>query len=200
MKNQFEIKNLPCPQKISDAVCKSYVDNSYNDSSIAKNTTHIDLNDKNITSARFIQVNHLPQIDSHLAAELYVDTAIDEPSLVRNNRDNVFENNNLTKKNSITVNTQAVNDNQVFTKAYVDQFDQENERSRRDLGIDFFDELSDLVRNNKDKDLNIEKLTNLDSLIGNREPTLDDEMAIKNFIDDELDNNTILRINQTLQI
>ena len=60
IKNQFKIKNLPCPQKNSDAVCKFYVDNFFNDSSILKNTEHIDLNDRNISNARFIQVNQLP--------------------------------------------------------------------------------------------------------------------------------------------
>ena len=76
---------------------------------------------------------------------MYVDTAIDEPSLVRNNRDNNFGNYNLTNINSITPNKQAENDNEVITKSYVDQFHQENERSRRDLGIDFYNESSDLV-------------------------------------------------------
>ena len=87
MKNQFKIKNLPCPQENSDAVCKSYVDNLSNDPSILKNTVHIDLNDRKITNARFIKVNQLPQIDSHLTAKLFVDNsisdAIDEPLLLR---------------------------------------------------------------------------------------------------------------------
>ena len=96
LKNQYKIKNLPCPQEISDAVCKSYVDSLFKDSSIIKNNAHIDLNDRNITNARFIQVNQLPQIDSHLTAKLYVDNSIDEPTLVRNNQDNDFNNNNLT--------------------------------------------------------------------------------------------------------
>ena len=43
---------------------------------------------------------------------------------------------------------------QVITKAYVDQFHQENERSRRNLGIDFYNETSDIVENNQDNDLN----------------------------------------------
>ena len=43
----------------------------------------MDLNDRNTTNARFIQVNQLPQIDSHSTAKLYVDNAIDEPSLLR---------------------------------------------------------------------------------------------------------------------
>ena len=96
MKNQFKTKNLPCPQENSDAVCKSYVDNLFNDSSILQNTEHIDLNDRNITNARFIQVNQWPQIESHLTAKLYVDNSIDEPSIVKNNQDNDFINYNLT--------------------------------------------------------------------------------------------------------
>ena len=121
-KNQFRIKNLPDPISNTEACSKKYADNLFNDHSIIKNTAHIDLNDRNITNARFIQVNQLPQIDSHLTAKLYVDNSIDEPSLVRNNQDNDFGNYNLTNINSITLNTQAVNDNEVITKAYVDQF------------------------------------------------------------------------------
>ena len=113
---------------------------------------------------RFFQVNQLPQIDSHLKAKLYNDKAIDEVSLVTNNQDNDFNKNNLTNINNITLITQAVNDNQFITKAYVDQYHQENERSLRGLGIDFYDESSDLVKNNQDKDLNDKKLTGLDSI------------------------------------
>ena len=36
MKNQFKIKNLPCPEENSDAVCKPYVDSLLNDSSLLK--------------------------------------------------------------------------------------------------------------------------------------------------------------------
>ena len=117
LKNQFRIKNLPDPISIREAASKNYVDNLFNDPSILKNTEHIDLNDRNITNARFIQVNQLPQIGSHLTAKLYVDNAIGEPSLVRNTKDNVFNNCILTNKNSITLNKQAENDNEVITKA-----------------------------------------------------------------------------------
>ena len=86
LKNQFRFKNLPDPISIREACNKNYVDNKYKDPSIIKNTEHIDLNDRNITNARFIQVNQLPQIDSHLTAKLYVDNAIsdsiDESSLL----------------------------------------------------------------------------------------------------------------------
>ena len=174
---------------------KQYVDNLINDPRIIKNTAHIDLNDRNITNARFIQVNQLPQIDSHLTAKLYVDNAIDESSLVRNNNDNDFANYNLTYINSITINTQAVNDNQVITKAYVDQFHQENERSRRDLGIDFYDESNNLVKNNQDNDFNDNKLTNVNSITINNNPTDNNHVTNKKYIDDQLDKNTILRLN-----
>ena len=199
LKNQFRIKNLPDPISIKEATSKNNVDNLFNDPSIIKNTTHIDLNDRNITNARFIQVNQLPRIDSHLTAKLYVDNAIDESSLVRNNQDNDFGNYNLTNINSFTLNKQAENDNEVITKVYVDQFRQKNERSRRDLGIDFYDESNDLVKNNQDNDLNDNKLTNSDSITNNRNPTSDNEVSNKKYLDDELDKNTIVRFNQTLQ-
>ena len=198
LKNQYKIKNLPDPTNLQDACSKNYVDNKFNDPSIIKNNAHIDLNDRNITNARFIQVNQLPQTDSHLTAKLYVDNAINEATLVRNNQDNDFSNYNLTNINSITLNKQAENDNEVITKAYVDQFHQENERSRRDLGIDFYDESSDLVKNNQDNDFNDNKLINIDSITVNREPSSDNELANKKYIDDELDKNTIVRFNQTL--
>ena len=150
LRNQYRIKNLPDPVSIREAASKNYVDNLLNDPSIVKNTAHnIDLNDGNITNAKFIHVNQLP-IDSHLTAKLYVDNTLDEVSLVRNYHDNDFKNNNLTIVNSIIPNTQAVNDNQIIAKDYIDQFHQENERSRRDLGIDFYDESSDIVKNNQD--------------------------------------------------
>ena len=199
LKNQFRIKNLPDPISVQEAASKNYVDNKFNDPSILKNTEHIDLNDRNITNARFIQVNQWPQIDSHLTPKLYVDNELDQSSLVRNNQDSDFNNNNLTNINSITLNKQAENDNEVITKAYVDQFHRENERSRRDLGIDFYDESSDLVKNNQDNNLNDKKLTNIDSIKVNRNPNSDNELVNKKYLDDELDKNTIIRFNQTLQ-
>ena len=179
LKNQFRIKTLPDPISIREAASKNYADNLFNDPSVLKNTEHIDLNDRNITNARFIQVNQLPQIDSHLTAKLYVDNAIDETSLVRNNQDIDFKNNDSTNVNSITLNTQEVNDNQVITKAYVDQFHQENERSRRDLGIDFYDESSYLVKNNQHDNFSDNKLTNISSITINNNPIDDNHVSNK---------------------
>ena len=133
------------------------------------------------------------------ASKNYVDNSIDEPSLVGNNQDNDYNNNNLTDINDITLNKQAENDNEVITKAYVDQFHQENERSRRDLGIDFHDKSSKLAKNNQNNDFNDKKLTNLDSITINRNPNSDNEVSNKKYVDDQLDKNTIVRFNQTLQ-
>ena len=130
----------------------------------------------------FFQVNQLPQIDSHLTAKLYVDNSILEPSSVRNSQDNDFNNINLTNINSITLNSQAFNDNEVIIKAHKDQFHQENERSRRDLGLDFYDESNELMKNNQDNDLNDKNLTNLDSLTVNRNPSSDNEISTKNIL------------------
>ena len=139
------------------------------------------------------------QIDSHSTPKLYVDNAVDEQSLVRKNQDNDFSNNNLTNITSITLNKQAENDNEVNTKAYVAQFHQENGQSRRDVGLDFFDESIDLVKKNQDNGLNDNKLTNLDSITVNREPGSDNELVNKKYLADELDNSTLFRFNQTLQ-
>ena len=56
------------------------------------------------------------------------------------------------------------------------------------------------MKNNQDNDLNDNKLTNLDSVTVNRNPTSDNELVNKKYIDDEIDKNTNLRFNQTLQI
>ena len=95
-----------------------------------------------------------------------------------NNQDNDF-NHNLTNINSITLNTQDVIDYQVITEPYVDQFHQENERSRRVIGTDFYDKSKELVKNNQDNDFNDNKLTNIGSITVNRNPPSDDEVSNK---------------------
>ena len=49
LKNRERSKNLPDINSIREAISKSYVDNSFNDSSISKNTEQIDLNNRNKT-------------------------------------------------------------------------------------------------------------------------------------------------------
>ena len=76
LKKQYRIKNLPDRIGIREAASKKYADNLFNDPSILKNTANIDLTDRNITSAIFIQVYQLPQITSHLTAKLFFDNAM----------------------------------------------------------------------------------------------------------------------------
>ena len=194
LKNQYKTINIPEPTNIKDACTKNYADSLFNDHSILRNTAHIDLNDRNITNARFIQFNQLPQIDSHLTANLYVDTQIYQQSIVRNNQDNNFSKYNLTNINSITLNKQAENDNEVITKSYVDQFHQENERTRRDLGISFYNESFNIVKNNQDNDFNNNKLTNINSITINKNPTNNNHVCNKKYVDDQLDKDTLLRL------
>ena len=56
-----------------------------------------------------------------------------------------------------------------------------------------------MVRNNQDNDLNDNKLTNLDSIKVIRDPTSDNELANKKYIDDESDENTTFRFIQTIK-
>ena len=146
LKNQCRIKNLPDPFSIREACSKNYVDQIFRND--------IDFNDVKLENIKFVKVIYQPAHPNRVTPKVYVDNSIVEPSLVRNNKDNDFGNYNLTNITSITLNKQAENDNEVITKAYVDQFHQENERSRRNLGIDFYDESNDLVKSNQDNDLN----------------------------------------------
>ena len=56
-----------------------------------------------------------------------------------------------------------------------------------------------MIKNNQDIDLNDNKLTNVNSITVIRIPTLENEVANKENIDDELDKNTISKIDQWLQ-
>ena len=100
--------------------------------------------------------------------------------MVRNNQVNDFYTHNLTNIDSFTLKTQAGNDNQVITKAYIDQFYQENERSRRNVGLNFYNESSEIVKNNQDNYFNNKKITNIDSITNNKNPISDKELSNKN--------------------
>ena len=179
LKNQYRSKNLPDPISFREACSKNYVDNFFNDPSIAKNNAHIDLNDRSNTNARFIQVNQLPQIDSHVTAKLYVDNAIDESSLLRLDPDEKL---NLREQNSIFLNSTLTSPKMIIelpTKSYMDSLHEENERNRRDLGIDFHDESNDLVKNIQDNKFNDNKLTNINSITINNNLTDDDHLSSK---------------------
>ena len=195
LKNQYRVKSLPDPIRIREACSKNYFAILFNDPCITKNTEHIDLIDRNNTNARFIQVNQLPQMDSHLTAKMYDDNSVDESSLLRldpneklklDEQDSIIANSTLTKPKTII---------RITTKAYIDSLHDKNEQSRRDLGLDFYNESNNLVKCNQDNDPNDNKLTNLDCITINRNPVLNDEVSNEKYVDDELKKNTKVKFN-----
>ena len=75
------------------------------------------------------------------------------------------------------------------TKSYVDSL-LESSRNRRDLSSVF---------NDQDNEFDNNKLTNLDSVTVNRDPSSDNELANKKYIVDSIGEGTIVRFNQTLE-
>ena len=68
------------------------------------------------------------------------------------------------------------------------------------MGLDFYDESIDLVKNNQDNELNDNKITNLDTVTVNRDPSSGSGLSTKNYTDEKLLKITIVRFNQTLEI
>ena len=140
---------LSTPKTILEIPTKNYVDNKFNDSSIIKNVDNIDFNDKDIDNVGWIKVNKWPRDAEHLTPKLYVDNAIHESPLLRLHRDEKLK---LDEQDSILLDSILIPPNTIIelpTKSYVDSLHGENERSRRDLGLDFYDESSTLVRFNQ---------------------------------------------------
>ena len=183
LKNQYRIKNLPDPISIREAASKNYVDNIFNDSSIIKNTEHIDLNDRNITNARFIQVNQLPQFDSHLTAKLYVENVIsdgvNEQSLLRLDPDEKLTQDSIILNSTLTSPKTIL---EIPTKNYVDNK---------------FNDPS-IIKNTDHVDFNDKTLDNVHSIKVNHYPTLDEQLTPKfyvdNFVYDRVDEATLLRL------
>ena len=140
---------LTSPKTIVELPTKNYVDNKFNDSSIIKNVDNVDFNDKDIDNVGWNKVNKWPRDGEHLTPKLYVDNAIHESSLLRLHRDEKLK---LDEQDSILLDSILIPPNTIIelpTKSYVDSLHGENERSRRDLGLDFYDESSTLVRFNQ---------------------------------------------------
>ena len=171
LKNQYRIKNLPDPISIREAASKNYADTLFNTPSIIKNTEQIDLNDRNITNARFIQVNQLPQIDSHLTAELYVDNtvskAIDESSLLRLDPDENLEEHSVILNSPLTSPKTII---EVPIKNFVDKH---------------FNNLS-IIKNTDHVDFNNKDLDNVIIIKVNSFPTLEEHLTPKVYVDNAI--------------
>ena len=183
LKNQFGIKNLPDPISIREPASNNYVDNLFNDTSIVKNNAHIDLNDRNITNARFIQVNQLPQIDSHLTAKLYVDNAIsdgvNEQSLLRLDPDEKLAQDTIILNSTLSTPKTIL---EIPTKNYVDNKFNASSIIKNTDHVDFIDKILD----------------NVHSIKVNSYPTLDAQLTPKfyvdNFVLDNVAEESLLRV------
>ena len=82
----------------------------------------------------------MPQIHSHLTAKLYVDNSINECSLMRIDPDETLDLYNQDSIILISTLTSSKTVIEIPTKAYIDSLHEENERSRRDIDRDFYDE------------------------------------------------------------
>ena len=117
-------------------------------------------------------------------------------NLVRQDRDNDFDNHSLYNVSSISVTSQAVNDKELVSKAYVDSFHQEHERTRRDVGLEFYDEANDLVKNNQNNDFNNYSLTNIKSIQINDDHISPQDATNKIYVDTTIDEFSIIRNNK----
>ena len=179
LKNQNRIKNLPDPLSITEACSKNYVDNLFNDPSIIKNTEHIDLDDRNITNARFIQVNQLPQIDSHLTAKLYVDnTKSDgrkESTLLRLDPDEKLTQDSIILNSTLTSPKTIL---EIPTKNYVDNKFNDPSIIKITDHVDFSDKILD----------------NVHSIKVNTFPTLEEHLTPKIYVDNAVSESSLLRL------
>ena len=181
LKNQYRIKNSPDPTEIQDACSKKYVDNLFNDPSIIKNTEHIDLNDRNITNARFFKVNQLPQIDSHLTAKLYVDNAIsdgvNEQSLLRLDPDEKLEQDSIILNSTLTTPKTIL---EIPTKNYVDN--------------KFND--SSILKNVDNVDFNDKDIDNVGWIKVNKWPRDGEHLTPKLYVDNAIHESSLLRLHR----
>ena len=75
------------------------------------------------------------------------------------------------------------------TKSYVDSLHESN-RNRRDLSSEFYDQ---------DNEFDNSKLINSDSVTVNRNPNIDSELSVKNYVDDTIRESTIVKFNKSPQ-
>ena len=180
---------------------KYYVDNAISKAIDESSLLRLDTDEK-LTQDTIVLNSTLtsPKTKIKLPTKNYIDNKFNDPSIIKNTDHADFNNKYLDNVRMITVTELPEWPNDLTPKIYVDRASSEllsyvNElheinRNIRDLSSVF---------NDQDNEFDNNKLTNLDSVTVNRNPNLDNELANKKYIDDELDKNTVLRFNQTLQ-
>ena len=151
----------------------------------------MEFEDKNLDNVRFVKVNGMPAARERLTPKCYVDQTIsywlDGLSLLRLGPD---EQKKLDEQDSVTPNSALTSPKTIVelsTKSYVDSL-HESSRNRRDLSSVF---------NDQDNEFDNNKLTNLDSFTVNANPSSDDKLSNKKYVEDSIGEGTILRSIQT---
>ena len=189
------------PQKDSHLTAKLYVDKAISDSIDESSLLRLDPDEKLAQDTIILNSTlSTPKTIIELPTKSYVHNKFNDPSIIKNTDHADFNNNYLDNVRMVTVTELPHWPNELTPKVYIDRALSEllsyvNElheinRNKRDLSSVF---------NDQDNEFDNNKLTNLDSVTVNRNPNLDNELANKKYIDDELDKNTVLRFNQTLQ-
>ena len=135
----------------------------------------------------------MPAVREQLTPNYYVDQVfsywLDEISLLRLDPDVQLKLHEQDSKNLNSTLTSSKTIIEVLTKSYVDSL-LGISRNRRDLSS---------VSNDKDNKFDNKKLTNLDFITVNIDPSFDNELANKEYIDDSIGEGTIVKFNQTLE-
>ena len=174
------------PAVNSHLTCKEYVDNNINWAVDNSSLLRLDSNEQlDIPNQDYITLN-----SAFTSPPTIVNIPISNQHLVRNNQDNDFNNYKLSNILSISVNNEPIEDNDLVTKFYVDSLHNDNERNRRDVGLSFYDENSELVKNNITNDFNDNKILNVKSIELNDEPINDTDAVNKLYVDNKTDNFT----------
>ena len=181
LKNQYRIKNLPDPISIGEPASKQYVDIKFNDSSIIKNTAHVDFNDKNLDNVRFVKVNSMPAVGEHLTAKYYVDKTIsdrvNEQSLLRLDPDEKLEQGSIILNSALTTPKTIL---ELPTKNYVDN--------------KFND--SSIIKNIDNVDFNDKDIDNVRWIKVNKWPRDGEHLTPKVYVDNAIHESSLLRLHR----
>ena len=193
LKNQFRSKNLKDPIDIREAAAKNYYGEKINHPIIIKNTAHVYFDDKNLDNVRFVKVNSKPAVGEHLTANYYVGNAIpdsvDVSSLLKLDPNEKLE---LCDQDSIFLDSTLRSTKTIIekhTKSYNDTL-HENNRTRLDLSSVFC---------NQGKEYDFIKTPNLDSNTVNRNPSSNNEVSIKRYVEALTGEGTLVGFYQRLQ-
>ena len=123
-----------------------------------------------------------------------------DPSMIKNTDHVDLNDKNLDNVRYVKVNNMTAVEEHLTPKIYVDNAISdiisyvndlhEINKNRRELSSVF---------NDQDNEVDNNKLTNLDSNVVNRDPSSDNELANKIYIDDSIGECTIVKFNQTLE-